>query len=193
MDSACTSSRAILSPSVAYTRWWRWMARLPSNSAETMVAYQWRRFRSKYVWWVTIVAEVALMLQVLTVARVSGQDGSTSVWTGVDLPPHLYASDVPFFCSGFAPGIFDAPAHNLSGAERLSWTADTFLVAAPLRSRDEAVVPLTWFRWGYDEDAGGRPPHLHPVLPVPRDAWSGHLPLLWRDYPSWTFGDEPSA
>jgi hypothetical protein len=30
-----------------------------------LVAYQWRRFRSKYVWWATIVAEVALMLQVL--------------------------------------------------------------------------------------------------------------------------------
>ncbi|MFN8025287.1 MAG: hypothetical protein U0W40_02690 [Acidimicrobiia bacterium] len=29
-----------------------------------LVAYQWRRFRSKYVWWVTIVAEAALMLQV---------------------------------------------------------------------------------------------------------------------------------
>jgi hypothetical protein len=30
-----------------------------------LVAYQWRQFRSKYVWWATIVAEVALMLQVL--------------------------------------------------------------------------------------------------------------------------------
>lgn len=30
-----------------------------------LVAYQWRRFRSRYVWWATIVAEAALMLQVL--------------------------------------------------------------------------------------------------------------------------------
>jgi hypothetical protein len=30
-----------------------------------LAAYQWRRFRSKYVWWATIVAEAALMLQVL--------------------------------------------------------------------------------------------------------------------------------
>ena len=29
-----------------------------------LAAYQWRRFRSKYVWWATIFAEVALMVQV---------------------------------------------------------------------------------------------------------------------------------
>jgi hypothetical protein len=29
-----------------------------------LVAYQWRRFRSKWVWWVTVAAEAAIMLQV---------------------------------------------------------------------------------------------------------------------------------
>lgn len=42
IDSACTSSDFRRSPSVAYTRWWRAMGRLPSNSGETMVANQWR-------------------------------------------------------------------------------------------------------------------------------------------------------
>ena len=42
IDRACTSSRAILSPKVAYTRWWRAIRRVPSNSGETMTAYQWR-------------------------------------------------------------------------------------------------------------------------------------------------------
>ena len=129
----------------------------------------------------------AAWIQVLSIERYRNDDSLPERWIGVDLPPHLEGAGVPFFAIGFAPTLFDAPSNNLSGADRLNWRADTFLVRAPLRFRTELITPLAGFTWGYSEFFDG-PVQLSPLTAATASTWNSLRALLSSQYPTWTFG-----
>ncbi len=106
----------------------------------------------------------------------------------IDLAPAFQQLNLPFVCFGNLPQFFDAPCMNLNGSARLVWTADTFLVAPPLRSRKEPIERLAGFRWGYIEtNLQGQRPTLLPLEVTGAEQWQAHLPFLWEKYPEWTF------
>ncbi|WP_088282372.1 hypothetical protein [Kineosporia sp. A_224] len=106
----------------------------------------------------------------------------------VDLAPAFGDLDSPFFASGSTPSVVDAPARNLNGADRLAWTADTFLTTLPLRSRREPIRRLASFRWGYEETADpDHAPTLLPTVVTGAPAWAASVDLLRSRFPSWTF------
>lgn len=111
-------------------------------------------------------------------------------WRGVDVAPPFEGSGFPFLAFGAWPAIVDAPANNLAGAQVLDWRADTFLVRAPLRSRDEPIVPLVGFTWGYTEYADRRPPTLRPPERSAPGTWDTHRDLLATECSGWVFGPE---
>jgi hypothetical protein len=131
---------------------------------------------------------VMAWVQVLDLQR-RASDGLHQ-WRGVDVATPLEGAGFPFLAFGASPAIVDAPANNLAGAEALDWRADTFLVRAPLRSRDEPIVPLVGFTWGYSEYADGRPTTLRPPEPSAPGTWEWHRELLATECPGWVFGAE---
>lgn len=129
----------------------------------------------------------AAWIQVLTIERYRKDDSLPERWIGVDLPPHLDGAGIPFFTIGIAPTLFDAPSNNLSGADRLHWRADTFLVRAPLRFRTEPITPHVGFTWGYSEFSD-RPVQLSQLTAATASTWNSHRAVLSSEYPTWTFG-----
>lgn len=72
----------------------------------------------------------------------------------LDCSEDMRMSGLPYFAFGYPAELFDAPCMNLNGAERLVWTADTYLVEMPVyRVNGNRLKFLTGFSWGYTEGA----------------------------------------
>lgn len=92
-------------------------------------------------------------------------------------------------CFGSLPSLFDAPCLNLGDNAELTWIADTFLTTVPLRSRDEEILWLLGFRWGYREyDAGAKKPvELLPLEITDERVWNHHLSFLRQEFDTCKF------
>ena len=130
-------------------------------------------------------------IQIVTRGDLDGHDPATArrqVSSSVDVMPAFEALGLPFAGFGSLPQFVDAPCRNLGASAELRWTADTFLVTVPLRTRTEPIEPLCGFRWGYVEtDRPAEWPTLLPLEVTGPEAWSGHLEYLSRTFPDWTF------
>jgi hypothetical protein len=104
----------------------------------------------------------------------------------LDQAPTLAGCGLPFCAIGNRPELFDAPCRNLGSSAELRWVADTFLVTAPARSRQQEIVRLAGFRWGYTE-AADQAVRVHPLRVTDASAWNAHLPFLRGAYSGWRF------
>ena len=107
----------------------------------------------------------------------------------LDIAPALEALRLPFAVFGVLPSFFDAPCLNLGDNAALTWIADTFLVTVPVRTRQEKILRLLSFRWGYREYAN---PEQNPVTLLPLEVtdaeiWNSHLPFLRKEFDDWRF------
>ncbi|MFC6713581.1 NUDIX hydrolase [Branchiibius cervicis] len=103
----------------------------------------------------------------------------------LDVPEVFRSAGVPFFASGYPAAMYDAPANNRNGADRLRWEATTWFVAAPARWTDGKVLPVLGFRWGYLDD--GQRLALLPLQVLDADSWQQDRPWLSRAAPNFVF------
>ncbi len=108
--------------------------------------------------------------------------------SSIDTFPAFESAGLPFAGFGSLPQFCDAPCRNLNDSARLHWTADTFLVSVPLRSRNEPIERLAGVRWGYVEtDDPTEEPTVLPLELTGPAAWNDHLPYLRRTFVEWRF------
>ena len=111
--------------------------------------------------------------------------------TEFEADPFVLFGDAPSpYCwYGQNPRLFDGPAR----AKRIDmeWVAHSVLAGTPLDEvialQPRRVVPVAAFSWGFtirEKDVT-----MHPVEPLPLDAWNAHTPVLRAQYPFWHFTD----
>lgn len=133
-------------------------------------------------------------LQVVTATYYDSYDtrqapADTSV--SVDAAPSMQGLGSPFMVGfGNLPQFFDAPCKNLYQHAQVRWVADTFLTTVPMRSREEEIIRLLGFRWGYVEydTPEQRPVSLLPLEVTEAQAWNALLLFLRKEFPKWRFG-----
>lgn len=103
----------------------------------------------------------------------------------LDVPETFRAAGVPFFAWGYPASLYDAPANNRNGADRLVWQATTWFVSVPARWNDYQVQPITGFQWGYVDDGGTV--DLLPLKTLARDHWESNRGWLTRSAPGFMF------
>lgn len=103
----------------------------------------------------------------------------------LDVPETFRAAGVPFFAWGYPASLYDAPANNRNGADRLVWQATTWFVSVPARWNDYQVQPIIGFQWGYVDD--GTMVKLLPFEALDRDHWSQHHAWLGQSAPGFQF------
>jgi len=119
------------------------------------------------------------------------EKAKSETFVSMDVAPVFQDTNIPFAAYGNLPQIFDAPCLNLRQYAKLRWIADTFLTSVPTRSRDEEVLWLLGFRWGYIEtDIPGDRPELLPLEVTDAQVWNKHLPYLREQHRSWKFKTE---
>jgi hypothetical protein len=106
-------------------------------------------------------------------------------------PLYLFSdSPSPYCFFGPCPTLFDAPSRQ--SRTPMVWLAHSFLAATPFEQelfddlRNRRVSPLLGFSWGFEID-NEEGISLHPVRKLSKTAWSEHIPLLRRSYPTWRF------
>jgi hypothetical protein len=135
----------------------------------------------------TVMAWIQLVTRV-DQDSVDPHQAKSTTSVSIDLAPAFQDLRLPFVCFGNLPQFFDAPCKNLNDSARLVWTADTFLVSTPLRSKEEPITWLAGFRWGYVEtNIAGQRPALLPLEATGPEQWNTHLPFLREAYPEWVF------
>ena len=116
------------------------------------------------------------------------KSGRSETFVSADIAPAFEPAGIPFAIYGYLPQLFDAPCLNLGSAAQLTWTADTFLTSAPMRSREEEIFPLMGFRWGYlENDIPGNKPVLLPLQVTDGEAWNQHVDYLRKQFLQWKF------
>lgn len=103
----------------------------------------------------------------------------------VDRFPALLDRDVPFVSWGYEPAFFDAPAFNSLPA--VDFRATVFLCSLPIMSRQEAIVPMAGFRWGYRIDRGGGRPVPAPLARATPADWGRLRTEVGRRHRQWKF------
>jgi hypothetical protein len=100
-------------------------------------------------------------------------------------PLRLYEGlDIPFGFYGVEPTLFDAPSRR-DRQQTLDWLAHSFLCVSPTLPMDRDVQAIAAFSWGFTMRGG----EITIVAPQPLSlsAWDGHVVLLEREFPTWTF------
>lgn len=92
---------------------------------------------------------------------------------------------MPFFSYGYPANLYDAPAHNMHGAEWMSWVATTWFVTMPARWTDHEVRPILGFQWGYEDDETGVT--TMPLRHLTNSSWNDSLRWLQRESPKFCF------
>lgn len=104
----------------------------------------------------------------------------------LDATPELIRAGIPYFSLGYPATLYDAPAHNMHGADWMRWDATTWLVTMPARWTDFEIQPLAGFRWGYTESHRGGVEMSRLVQLSARD-WSAARTWLTAQAPAFTF------
>ena len=136
------------------------------------------------------------------VSTKSGVEDTTADWK-MDIYPWAQDLKSPFCYWGYNPTAFDAPARMLDeveGIEELAWRTQSYLCVLEDAeiSKRVRVLKDAGFGWGYDvknERVGGKLDRRITVTPISQldmeKEWRERLVLLRKEYPAWTFGDEP--
>jgi hypothetical protein len=111
----------------------------------------------------------------------------TPAWSLLDVAPQFRGLGVPFLSWGLEPRCFDAPLDTPDGISR--WQALSFLTQTPDGLISRVVEPLLGLTWGYSITESA--PTMIPVSRAEPQDWRDAMPLLEREYPTWSFQDMP--
>jgi hypothetical protein len=119
-------------------------------------------------------------------------DGGSILDWSHDSFPALRDRGVPFVVFGYNPTFFDAPFWP--ERPKIRWRADLFLCPLVVRRRsEEAIFPLTGFRWGFEIASEGDAPRVSPLVAIGHEAWGESLPRLRFAFPGWRFAEWPAS
>jgi hypothetical protein len=117
---------------LSFHQWWGWVAIVANASAGLLLLLAWKvrpLQRQRWIWWCTIAAELALVLQVVVGAVVIASEPALGKGTGIRF--HMFYGFVSFITIGLA---YNYRSHMTGRRELIYGLVGLFLMGLGLRA-----------------------------------------------------------